>query len=114
MNPQEIFNQLDRCTLALSKGNIEQKRLGIEKAKAEREYRIKYNQKMLKLKLEKCPSTLIQALTKNDPEVVELAMKRDIAESAYYTAISASENIRLEIEVLRSKLTWLRVEFKNS
>lgn len=114
MNPQQIFEELNKCTLALSKGNIEQKRLGLEKAKAERDYRIKYNQKMLKLKAEKCQTTLIQALVKSDPEVAELAMKRDIAESSYYTEISASENLRLEIEIKRSQLAWLRVEFKNS
>ena len=114
MNPQGIFEQLNSCILALSKGNIEQKRLGLEKAKTEREYRIKFNQKMLELKAEKCQATLIQALAKSDPEVAELAMKRDIAESAYYTAISASENLRLEIEIKRSQLTWLRAEMNNS
>lgn len=74
MNPQGLISQLDTCTLALSQGNIEQKQLGLKKAKAE----------------------------------------RDIAESAYYTCISATENLRLEIEIIRTKLAWLRTELKNS
>ncbi|MFT8347699.1 hypothetical protein [Clostridium saccharoperbutylacetonicum] len=114
MNPMELMNKLDACVLALSQGNIEQKKLGIEKAKTEKEYRIKYNQKMVQLKLEKCQTTLISALVKNDPEVAELAMKRDIAESAYYTCISATENIRLEAEIIRTKISWLRAELQNS
>jgi hypothetical protein len=114
MNPQEVFNKLDQCTLALNQGNIEQKRLGLEKAKTEREYRIKYNQRMLQLKSEKVQATLIVALTKSDPEVADLAMKRDIAESSYYTCISAIENLRLEIEILRTKISWLKAELSIS
>ena len=114
MNPMELMNKLDTCILALSKGNIEQKKLGLEKAKTEKEYRVKFNQKMLQLKIEKCQATLIPALVKSDPEVAGLAMKRDIAESAYYTCISATENLRLEVEVIRTKLAWLRAEMSNS
>ena len=114
MNPQEIFDKLDQCIAALSRGNVQQKTLGIEKAKTEREYRIKYNQKMLQLKAEKVQATLIVALTKSDPEVAELAMKRDIAESAYYTCISAVENLRQEIEIQRTKISWLKSELNNS
>ena len=114
MNPQGIFEQLNSCILALSKGNIEQKRLGLKKAEAEKNYRIKYNQKMLQLKAEKCQATLITSLAKSDPEVAQLAMERDIAESNYYTCISATENLRLEAEILRTKIAWLKTELKNS
>lgn len=114
MNPQEIFEQLDMCIQALIKGNITQKQLGLKKAETERNYRIKYNKKMLQLKAEKCPATLVQALAKSDPEVAELAMQRDIAESDYYTCISATENTRLEADILRTKAAWLRTELKNS
>lgn len=114
MNPQEIFEQLDMCIQALIKGNITQKQLGLKKAETERKYRIKYNQKMLQLKSEKCPATLIQALAKSDPEVAELAMQRDIAESDYYTCISATENTRLECEALRTKIAWMKTELQNS
>jgi hypothetical protein len=69
---------------------------------------------MLELKSQKCQATLIMALAKSDPEVAELAMKRDIAESSYFVALDAINNLRSEIEILRSKLTWLRNELKNS
>ena len=47
MNPQEIFDKLNSCILALQQGNIVQKQLGLKKAEAEKNYRVKYNQKML-------------------------------------------------------------------
>jgi len=114
MNPSEVFEKLDQCIMSLSKGNTEQKTLGIKKSEAQRDYRIKYNQKMLQLKLDKCQASLIIAFTKNDPEVAQLEMQKDIAESAYFTCISAIENLRLEIEVLRTKVSWLKSEMNNS
>lgn len=69
---------------------------------------------MLELKNEKCQATLIVAFAKSNPEVAELAMQKDIAESAYFTCISAIENLRLEIEILRTKLSWLKAELNNS
>ena len=114
MNPQEIFDKLNSCNLAIQQGNIVQKQLGLKKAEAQKNYRVKYNQKMLELKAEKCQATSITSIAKSDPEVAELAMKRDIAESNYYTCISATENLRLEAEILRTKIAWLRTELKNS
>lgn len=114
MNPMEIFKKLDECIAALGRGNTTQKTLGLEKAKAERDYRIEYNKKMLELKMEKCQATLIVSLAKSDPVVAELGMKKDIAESAYFTCISAIENLRQEVEILRTKISWLKAEMTNS
>ena len=114
MNPQELLNRLDTCVQALSRGNAQLKTLGLEKAKTERDYRVREAQEILKLKTDGFKVTIIQDMAKGNEEVAELRLKRDIAESAYYTALQAMENLRLEIEILRSKLTWLRAEFKNS
>lgn len=114
MNPQAIFEKLDQCTLALGRGNTQLKISGLDKAKTEMEYRVAYNKKMLELKAEKCQATLIVALAKSDPIVADLAMKKDIAESAYFTCISAIENLRLETLILRTKISWLKAEMGNS
>ena len=114
MNPQNILEKLDSCVIALNKGNYNMKTLGLEKAKTERDYRVKQAQMILKLKAEGYPATLIMELVKGNEEVAELRLKRDIAESSYYVGIQAMENLRLEIEILRSKLTWMRTELKNS
>lgn len=114
MNPQIEFEKLDKCIEALSRGNTQQKTLGLEKAKTEKEYRIAYNQKMLELKNEKCQATLIVAFAKSNPIVAELAMKKDIAESAYFTCISATENLRLECEIIRTKVAFMKAELFNT
>lgn len=114
MNPQKIIERIEMCQQALIRGNTQQKTLGLRKAETEKNYRVRKAQEILKLRTEGYPVTIIQDLVKGNIEVAELRLKRDIAESDYYTCISATENLRLEIEVLRSKLTWLRVEFKNS
>ncbi|HDK7136994.1 TPA: hypothetical protein PTV74_000809 [Clostridium botulinum] len=70
---------------------------------------------MLKLRnIDKYPSNMINDLSKSNDKVVELRLQRDIKESSCYTAISAMDNLRLEIGTLRLLLTWLRIELKNT
>ncbi|MDU4477662.1 hypothetical protein [Clostridium sp.] len=114
MNPQELMDRLERCIAALSRGNTQMKTLGLEKAKTERDYKVKQAQEILKLKADKYPATLIMELVKGNEEVAELRLQRDIAESSYFVGLEAMNNLRLEIEIIRSKLTWLRNELKNS
>ena len=114
MNPQDLMDRLEKCIAALGRGNTQMKTLGLEKAKTERDYKVKQAQEILKLKADKYPATLIMELVKGNEEVEELRLQRDIAESSYFVGLEAMNNIRLEIEIIRSKLTWLRSEFKNS
>lgn len=114
MYPQQILDQMEQCKQALTRGNTQLKTLAIKKAEAERNYRVEVRKEILKLRLEKIPTTIIHDLVRGNEQIAELRLKRDIAESDYYTCISAIENLRLDIEVLRSKLTWLRVELKNT
>lgn len=114
MNPQKILEQIEICKQALTRGNTQLKTLSIKKAEAERNYRVEVRKEILKLRLEKIPTTILHDLVRGNEKIAELRLKRDIAESDYYTCISAIENLRLDIEVLRSKLTWLRVELKNT
>ncbi|PJI07054.1 MULTISPECIES: hypothetical protein [Clostridium] len=114
MTSGEIIGKLKTAQIALTRGNSEIKTLGIKKAEAERNYRMALNKRILLLKSQKYPATLIQDLSRGDEVVAQLRMNRDIAESSYYTAISAADNLRLEIETLRSILMRLRFELKNT
>lgn len=113
MNLQGIMESLNLCIVALGKGSTELKTLGLRRAQAEKAYRVKQAQEILKLKFEKYPATLIMELVKGNEEVAELRLQRDIAESAYHTCKNAIENLRMEVEVLRSKLIWIRTELNN-
>lgn len=115
MTPGQIMEKINIAQLALQKGNAELKTLAIKKARSERDYRVALAKKMLILRnVNKYPGNLVNDLARGDEKVAELRLQREIAESAYYTAISSMENLRLEIETLRSLLTWLRMEYKNS
>ncbi|MDR3598160.1 hypothetical protein [Clostridium sp.] len=113
MISQGIMESLNLCIVALGKGNTQLKTLGLKKAQAEKAYRVKKTQEILKLKEEKYPATLIMELVKGNEEVAELRLQRDIAESAYHSCLNAIDNVRLEVEVLRSKLIWIRKELSS-
>ncbi|MGL4571833.1 MAG: hypothetical protein ACRCVJ_12295 [Clostridium sp.] len=113
MNPQGLMDLLDKKQLELSNMNIRLSKISEVKARSEALYRQELRKEILKLRGEKTPATLVNDLAKGKNEIATLRYKRDIAASNYYTQISAIENKRLEIEVLRSKLTWMRVEYQN-
>lgn len=112
--PQGIIEQIKLAKLALTKGNDELKTLGVKKANAERTYKIELRKELLKLRLEKHPVAIIQDLAKGDERISYLRLERDLAENSYNVCQEAIRNTRQEIEVLRSLLTWQRVELGNS
>ncbi|HGD0580871.1 hypothetical protein [Clostridium perfringens] len=114
MNPQAIIELLDHALIELINLNENLTILAEQKALTEGRYRRELRKEILLLRQEKVQVTLIDNLVKGKEDISTLRYKRDIAASKYFTCISAIENKRLEIEVLRSKLTWLRVEYKNS
>lgn len=68
---------------------------------------------MLRLRTEGYPVSLINDLSRGDEEVSELRLKRDISNSSFYSCKNSIDALKAEIEIYRSLLTWLRVEYKN-
>lgn len=114
MTPGDIIQKLNTCILAIQKGNVELKSLGLKKAKAEREYRIALQKEMLKLKTDGFKVTIIPDMARGNEIVANLRLNRDVAESTYYCCRDGIKYLETEIDILRSQLTWLRTEFKNS
>jgi hypothetical protein len=114
MNPQEIMEKIELAKLALAKGNIQLKTLGVKKVNKERAYRIELKKELLKLRVDKCPVAIIQDIAKGNDRISYLRLERDLAENSYTVCQEAMRNTRLELETLRSLLTWQRVELKNS
>lgn len=48
---------------------------------------------------------------RGNEKIAQLRLNRELAKIRYYLMKSSIENIKFEIEVLRSMLIWLRVEF---
>lgn len=114
MNPQQIMEQIEKTKNELSKLNDNLKNFGIQKEKTERIYRIELRKMLLKLRIEKIPTSIIQDVAKGDERISQLRLERGLAENNYITCKEALNNKRIELEALRSLLTWERMELKNS
>lgn len=87
------------------------KNRGRAAAEAEQKYRVKLAEKILELRDQKLPATLIGDLARGDKEVSKLKLERDIAEVVYENAQEAMLVYRKQIEVLRDQIDR---EWKNA
>ena len=104
MNPEEIINKLEYKVNELTIRNAKLKKLGIIKDRLEATYRCELRKELLQLALNNTNA-------RGNEKIAQLRLNRDLAKIRYYLMESSIENIKFEIEVLRSILIWLRVEF---
>ena len=104
MNPEEIINKLEYKVNELTIRNAKLKKLGIIKDRLEATYRCELRKDLLQLALNNTKA-------RGNEKIAQLSVNRDLAKIRYYLMKSSIENIKFEIEVLRSMLIWLRVEF---
>ncbi|KIL06877.1 hypothetical protein FDC58_12545 [Clostridium botulinum] len=114
MNPQEIMDTIRKAQEELSNLNAKLFKYGREKEYTEQQYRIELSKKLLELRLEKCTTTIINDVARGDKRISDLRLRRGLAENKYSVCQEALRNKRLELECLRSLLTWQRVELNNS
>lgn len=114
MTPAQIMKQMVKSGQALQQKNEELKELAIKKAEAEQAYRVALAKRILELKTDGMSVSLINDLSRGDKTVAELKMQRDIAESMYDACREKIKDLRSEIDIMRSILTWEREEYKNS
>lgn len=98
MNPQQIINKMNQCLIKMQKGNVEYRSLGLKKAVAEEKYRV----------------ALQKEMARGNEEVARLRLERDIADVNYTVCRDSIRYNEKELEILRSQLAWLKVEYKNS
>ena len=104
MNPEEIINKLEYKVNELTIRNAKLKKLGIIKDRLEATYRCELRKELLQLALNNTNA-------RGNEKIAQLRLSRDLAKIRYYLMKSSIENIKFEIEVLRSILIWLRVNF---
>lgn len=114
MNPQQIMDAILKTQKDLSDLNTNYRNFGIQRANAERKYKMELRKKLLELRIAKTPSNIIQDVAKGDEYISKLRLDRDLAENNYSSCKEAMNNKRLELESLRSFLTWMRAELGNS
>ena len=111
MNPEEIINKLEYKVNELTIRNEKLKKLGTIKDRLEATYRCELRKELLRLSLNNTKISITGDITRGNAKIAQLRVNRDLAKIRYYLMKSSIENIKFEIEVLRSMLIWLRVEF---
>ena len=104
INIEVIINKLEYKVNELTIRNAKLKKLGIIKDRLEATYRCELRKELLQLALNNTNA-------RGNEKIAQLRLNRDLAKIRYYLMESSIENIKFEIEVLRSMLIWLRVEF---
>lgn len=111
INPEVMINKLEGKVNKLSIKNQELNKLGSIKDRLEATYRCELRKELLSLLLNNTRISIIGDIARDNGKIAQLRINRDLAEIRYYSMKSSIENIKFEIEVLRTMLTWLRVEF---
>ena len=112
MNPEEIINKLEYKVNELTIRNAQLKKLGIIKDSLEATYRCELREELLRLSLNNTKISITGDIARDNAKIAQLRLNRDLAKIRYYLMKSSIENIKFEIEVLRSMLTGVRVEFQ--
>ena len=107
-----IINKLEYKVDELIIGNEKLKKLGAIKDRLEATYRCELRKELLRLSLNNTKISITSDITSDNAKIVQLRLNRDLAKIRYYSMKNSIENIKFEIEVLRSMLTGVRVEFQ--
>jgi hypothetical protein len=114
LNPQSIIENLKNLGRELAQANKELYETSIKKAEAEHKYRTKLAKKILILRQESYPVTLINDLARGDEEIALLKLERDKQEALYDACKYNINSIHERISVGQSILNWLKAEYQNS
>ena len=110
INIEVIISKLEYKVNELTIRNEKLKKLGTIKDRLEATYRCELREELLRLSLNNTKISITGDITRGNAKIAQLRVNRDLAKIRYYLMKSSIENIKFEIEVLRSLLTGIRVE----
>ena len=105
-----IINKLEYKVNELTIRNAKLKKLGTIKDRLDATYRCELREELLRLSLNNTKISITGDIARDNAKIAQLRLNRDLAKIRYYLMKSSIENIKFEIEVLRSVLIWFRVE----
>ena len=112
LNPQKIIDNLGKLGAELLKVNNDLYETSIKKAEAERAYRTELAKKILILRTEKYPVTIINDLARGDKKIAKLKFERDAQEALYDACKYNINSIHERISVGQSILGWMKNEYQ--
>ncbi len=101
----DLVNELQTKTKQLSASLKELRKNGIEKAKAERDYKILLRQECLKLRDGGMAIGMIDKTCYGIPSVAEARFKRDIADTVYQANQEAINTLKLQMRLIEAQLS---------
>lgn len=111
MSPEVMINKLEYKVNVLFIKNQELEKLGSIKDRLEATYKCELRKELLRLSLDNNTKiSIIGDIARDNGKIAQLRINRDLAEIRYYSMKSSIENIKFEIEVLRTMLIWLNVK----
>ena len=106
----EILRLMERKLMELTRKNTEVQELHEAWADAERNFNIEYAKKLLLLRSESEPVTLVKDLAKGDKFVADLYFKMRVAEGVRNACRGSIRTLLSAIDKLRSELSYLKQE----
>lgn len=101
---QDLQKEMRELRNTLTLAITELKKRGREKAKAEMDYRVALQKKILLERDKGTPVTIINDICKGDKEIAKLKFQRDVAETFYDTAKEKVLATKLEIRIVEEEM----------
>jgi hypothetical protein len=100
----ELINEMLAKTTQMTGVITELKKRGRKMAETEADYRSALAQKILQLRAESFPVTIMNDVCRGDREVARLRLQRDIAKTEYEVASEMLQVLKLQIRVLQAEV----------
>jgi hypothetical protein len=100
----ELINEMLAKTNQMTGVITELKKRGRKMAETEADYRSALAQKILQLRAEGFPATIMSDVVRGDREVAKLRLVRDIAKTEYEVADEMLQVLKLQIRVLQAEV----------
>ncbi len=101
----ELYDELQKRVRQLDFAIKELRKNGIAYAEAERDYKIKLREEILKLRQEGMAVGIIDKTCFGIPSVAELRFKRDIAKTVYEANMEAINSTKLQLRLLENQIS---------
>jgi predicted RNA-binding protein len=100
----ELYKELYEARKQVKEALSDAKTWAIERANAEKVYRIALRQEMLLEREKRTPVTIIQDICKGKDSIADLRFKRDCAEALYKTAMEAINVYKKDIQTISEEI----------
>lgn len=104
MTGQDLMLEMQNKVATLDAALRQIGKRGENYAKAEMEYRVALNAKILEERDKNTPVTIISDICRGTPSVAQKKLERDIAESLYKAALEACNVYKLQIRILENQI----------